>query len=259
MSTFVKLVSLYESFGLSVQSSLSPAHFPGFNLAEIPFTYIYDGDEKLSKGGGISLSEVAFFEALFEQYHPKNILVIGNSLGWSTLALGIINPGSSIVAIDLCPREAERKGIDITNMLGKYLQADVLAVEGRSPDAIRPVVEDKLEGLIDFVFIDGGHTSEQMQLDFDACRAMANPNCVYVFHDVINFQMTSGFNAIKNKNQDLTSILLHRTPSGMGISYPEPLAAMIDPVVFAFSESDRRKEVLWLEGKARLRGRDNTR
>ena len=80
---------------------------------------IYDGDEKLSKGGGISLSETAFFEAVFEHYHPKNILVIGNSLGWSTLALGLINPAASIVAIDLCPREAERRGIEVTNMLGK--------------------------------------------------------------------------------------------------------------------------------------------
>ena len=139
MSTFVKLVAFYEKCGLSVQSSLSPAHFPGFNLAEIPFTYIYDGDEKLSKGGGISLSEIAFFEAVFEHYHPKNILVIGNSLGWSTLALGLINPAASIVAIDLCAREAERRGSVVTNMLGKYLTGNVLAVEGRSPDAIRPV------------------------------------------------------------------------------------------------------------------------
>ena len=252
MSTFVKLVALYEKCGLSVQSSLSPAHFPGFNLAEIPFTYIYDGDEKLSKGGGISLSEIAFFEAVFEHYHPRNILVIGNSLGWSTLALGLMNPVSRIVAIDLCPREAERKGIDITNMLGKYLRADVLAVEGRSPDAIRPVVEDKFEGLLDFVFIDGGHTNEQMQRDFDACRAMANRDCVYVFHDVINFQMTPAFESIANANQDLISSILYRTPSGMGISYPGTLGEVLEPVVFAFSESDQRKEALWQEGRTRL-------
>ena len=252
MSTFVKLVSLYEKCGLSVQSSLSPAHFPGFNLAEIPFTYIYDGDEKLSKGGGISLSEIAFFEAVFEHYHPKNILVIGNSLGWSTLALGLINPAASIVAIDLCPREAERRGIEVTNMLGKYLTANVLAVEGRSPDAIRPVAEEKLEGLIDFVFIDGGHTNDQMLKDFDTCRAVADPNCVYVFHDVINFQMTQAFNFIAQENQDLISSLLYRTPSGMGISYPKVWADILEPVVIAFSESDQRRAALWREGRDRL-------
>ena len=255
MSTFVKLVTLYENFGLSVQSSLSPAHFPGFSLAEIPFTYIYDGDQKLSKGGGISLSEIAFFEALFEHYHPRNILVIGNSLGWSTLALGLINPDARVVAIDLCPREAERRGIEITNMLGRYLEADVLAIEGRSPDAVRPVVESSFDGLIDFVFIDGGHTNDQMQADFNACRAVAGTNCVYVFHDVINFQMTSGFNSIANNNRDLRSALLHRTPSGMGIAYPRDLDDSIRSVIFCFSESDRHKESLWLEGKARLDGK----
>ena len=65
MSTFTQLNTLYNKFGYTVQSSLSPAHFPGFNLADIPFTYIFKEGEKMCVGGGISLSEIAFFEALF--------------------------------------------------------------------------------------------------------------------------------------------------------------------------------------------------
>ena len=68
MSTFTRLITLYDTFGYTVQSSLSPAHFPGFNLADIPFTYIYKNGELMCVGGGISLSEIAFFEALFEHW-----------------------------------------------------------------------------------------------------------------------------------------------------------------------------------------------
>lgn len=254
MSTFVKLVILYEQTGLTVQTSLSPGHFPGFNLAEIPFTYIYDGDECLSKGGGIALAEIAFFEALFENYHPKRIFVIGNSYGWSSLALALINPQAKVAAIDLCPRPAERRGLEVTNMLGSYVPAEVVALEGRSPEAVRPVVEQELGGEIDFVLIDGGHTNEHILADFAACREVAAENCVYVFHDVINFQMTPGFTTIAEASPDLRSTLLHRTPSGIGISYPPALDEVLGPVVFAFSESDQRKEALWREGKERLTG-----
>ena len=91
-----------------------------------------------------------------------------------------------------------------------------------------------------------------MLKDFDACRAVAGPKCVYVFHDVINFQMTQAFNFIAQENEDLNSSLLYRTPSGMGISYPKVWADVLEPVVIAFSESDQRKAALWREGRDRL-------
>ena len=107
---------------------------------------------------------------------------------------------------------------------------------------------------IDFVFIDGGHTNDQMLKDFDACRAVADPNCVYVFHDVINFQMTQAFKFIAKENQDLSSSLLYRTPSGMGISYPKVWADILVPVVITFSESDQRRVSLWRKFKVKLTG-----
>jgi len=104
MSVFVDLVALYEDAGFVVQSSLSPAHFPGFSLAELPFTFIHGDDGKLCVGGGISLSEITFFEALCEQLRPARIFIIGNAFGWSTLALGLINRAARVVAIDHCLR-----------------------------------------------------------------------------------------------------------------------------------------------------------
>ena len=251
MSTFTELNTLYNKFGYTVQSSLSPAHFPGFNLADIPFTYIYKDGEKMCVGGGISLSEIAFFEALFENYHPANVFIIGNSFGWSTLALGIINPNACTVAIDLCPRPNEEIGLEVTNMMAQSLGLKIRALKGRSPEAVKPTVAAEFDGPMEFVFIDGGHTPEHMNMDFNACREVASEDCIYVFHDVINFQLTDAFIKIAQASPHLISSLLLRTPSGMAICYPPMLEDKIGQVVRAFTETEERSNALHAEGRRR--------
>lgn len=257
MNTFVQLISLYEGAGLTVQSSLSPAHFPGFNLAEIPFTYIFNGDQQLCKGGGIALSEIYFFEALFTDYHPKKIFIIGNGFGWSTLALGLINPDAKIVAIDLCPRPEERRGIEVTNALGNRIPAEIVARVGRSPENVQLIVEEEFHSEIDFVFVDGGHNGKQLEQDFEACKSVAIDNCVFVFHDVINFMMSKSFLKIAKKNPQLISSFLLRTPSGMAITYPMYFDELITPVVRSFTECESRERSLLVEGKKRINNSQN--
>ena len=53
MSVFLDLLSLYEGEGLTVQTSLSAGHFPGFYTQDIPFTYMYRNGIQLAEGGGI--------------------------------------------------------------------------------------------------------------------------------------------------------------------------------------------------------------
>ena len=121
MSVFLDLLSLYEGEGITVQTSLSPGHFPGFNSQDIPFTYLYRGGVQLAEGGGIAFAELAFLEHLFTAIHPQRLFVVGNAFGWSTLALAILNPGARIVAIDVCPTEIEEEGIAFTNEMGARL------------------------------------------------------------------------------------------------------------------------------------------
>jgi predicted O-methyltransferase YrrM len=252
-NSFVDLVQLYAKNGYEVQSSLSPLHFPGFNLADIPFSYIYRDGVKMSRGGGLAMAELAFLECLMPIVQPKNIFVIGNSFGWTTLALGLMCPEARVVAIDLCPRPEEALGIEVTNQLGQQIEADVRAIKAKSPDDVAVVVgnnfADRFGGGIDFVLIDGGHTPEQQTLDFEACKPLASENCVYIFHDVINFKMVDSFVAIANSNDHLNSSLLFRTPSGMGISYPHIFADKLAPIVGAFTESDDRVKALHQEGR----------
>ena len=251
MSVLVDLVALYEGAGFTIQSNLSPAHFPGYGLADIPFTYVFDGERQLCKGGGIAFTEVAFFEALCERLRPRNIFVIGNAYGWSTLSLALINRSARVVAIDLCPRPEEERGLEVTMVLAKSAGLDVRALKARSPEDVGAVCRREFDRPVDLAFIDGGHTSAQQSADFEACRAVVGTPGVYVFHDVLNFGMTASFVEIARANPRLVSSLLLRTPSGMAISYDQALHPVLGPVVQTFTESEARIAALHAEMRRR--------
>jgi hypothetical protein len=244
VSVIVDLVALYEDAGFEVQSSLSPAHFPDLDPLVIPFTYMFreDGYDyhpqgQMTAGGGIAFSEICFLEALCEAIRPKSVFVIGNAFGWSTLALGLINPTARVVAIDICWRMNEVRGLEVTNVLGKRAGLDVRALKGESPRDVAPICAREFDGPVDLVFVDGGHVPEQQTLDFNACREVGSADCVYVFHDVVNFKMIESFLDISRSSPALAGSLLMRTPSGMAICYPRSRAAELAPVIRAFGES----------------------
>ena len=247
MSVIVDLVALYEEAGFTVQSSLSPAHFPGHSLAEIPFTYLFGPDGQMSKGGGIAFGEIAFFEALCERVRPRTVFIVGNAFGWSTLALALINPTARVVAIDLCPRPQEERGIEVTNALARRAGLDVRAIKGKSPDDVSAICTREFDGPVDLVFIDGGHTPEQQSLDFAACRRVASADCVYTFHDVVNFGLTGSFVEIA-QTPGIAASLLMRTPSGMGLCYPASRVTALEPLVRAFTEHHERVQALRASG-----------
>ena len=258
MSVFVRLVEIYESFGLKVQTGLSPLHFPGHAWAELPFTQIRKNDEPACKGGGIAPFEVCFLEALFARYHPQNIFVVGNAYGWSSIALALANPSSTVVAIDACPRPEEMEGILFTNQVAGALDLNLTAEKALSPDDVARIAGDHLDGPIDFAFIDGGHTNEQQALDFAAIRDVAAENCTYLFHDVVNFSLIEGFAEIIRSEPGLEGRILYRTPSGMAIAFPREVAPLIGSVVNAFAEDLDDVQRLLEEGRALLTDQPST-
>ena len=206
----------------------------------------------MCKGGGLAVSELMFVNCITSIIKPKNIFVIGNSFGWSTLALGLMCPESCIVAIDFCSRPDEEYGVQVTNRLGSQIDAEIRAIKAKSPDNVSDIVRKNFNGGIDLVLIDGGHTPQQQKADFLACKESANEGCVYLFHDVINFQMVDSFVEIAKHNDHLLSSILFRTPSGMAISYPKTFFNKLSTTVHAFTESDQRVKALHSKGKENI-------
>lgn len=210
------LVSLYESRGIRIATGLNPSHFDDFPYA--PFTWFIKAGESLTEGLGISLQEVYFLECLFARFRPRTLFVIGNSLGWSTLALALANPSSSVLAIDAGLDRHARDGIRFTNEVAAQEGLAVRVVAGRSPEDVAGVLHAAALPPIEFAFIDGYHSVNQVQLDFRAVRDIAAPGCVYLFHDVANFALTPGIERI-TADTGLQHLLLPGTSSGMAIIY----------------------------------------
>ena len=208
------------------------------------FTHLFDPNGIERASSGIAFAEIAFVEALCQRARPRSVFMLGNAFGWNTLAFGLINPAAQIVAIDPFPHPDDIRGLEVTNMLAKLAGLNVQAIQGNSPDGVGAICARAFAAPIDLVFIDGDHTQAQLSGAFAACRQAAGADCIYVFHGVLNAGMVAGFLDIAQSEPEMSGAVLMRTPSGMGILYPRSCATQIDPVVRAFSESERRMTAL---------------
>src|SRR5467141_2534893 len=92
------LENAYRKHDISVRVGLNPDHYSGFRFA--PFAEMFKNGESIKAGGGLSLQELYFLECLATAVEPETALIIGNSMGWSTIAFGMLFPKSHVVAID---------------------------------------------------------------------------------------------------------------------------------------------------------------
>jgi predicted O-methyltransferase YrrM len=211
-----RLISLYEKRGIQISTGLNPCHFG--NLPQANFTWFLRDGKNLTNGLGIAMQEVYFLECLFERFHPRTVFAIGNSAGWSSLALALLNPQARCVAIDAGFDRNALAGIDFTNGVAAEEGLNLTVVKAMSPDGVAAVVRDAGAAPLEFAFIDGYHAADQVVRDFLALQAHADPACVYLFHDVHEFGLEPGIAEIVARS-GLSSELLLGTPSGMAIVY----------------------------------------
>lgn len=216
MPILARLTQLYQSRGIQVATGLNPSHFGGFPLA--PFTWFIRDGASLTNGLGIALQEIYLLECLFQRFHPRRIFAIGNSSGWSTLALALLNPSATVVAIDAGYDRNSLEGIEFTNRVAAEEGLPACAVKGVSPGDVAPIVSERRLAPIDCVLVDGNHSVAQVEIDFDAVRPHAASHCIYLFHDVQTFDLHQGLERIAAKSGLVWDLLLG-TPSGMAVMY----------------------------------------
>ena len=221
MTVFQTLYYAYIDEGLKPLTGYNPWHF--HNWRDAPFTVFLKGGQEIraTDQGGLALQEVMFLENLGKLFSPKNCLIIGNAFGWSTVATALTFPGAKTVGMDSFPVQ---EGIDLTNQILKKLSLSGRAVIGTSPQDVEKICDEHLDGPLDFVLIDADHTNEAMIADFNAVKEKSSSKCVYLFHDVFNFNLIDGFARII-KDGNLDGRLLTKTPSGMAISFNRKLVS----------------------------------
>jgi hypothetical protein len=226
-----RLVALYESRGIEISTGLNPCHFG--NLPQANFTWFIRDGRSLTNGLGIAMQEVYFLECLFERFRPRSIFAIGNSAGWSSLALALLNPQAKLVAIDAGFDQNALAGLAFTNEVAAAEGLDLTVVKAVSPEGVAAVVAAHLPAPIEFAFIDGYHAADQVVRDFAALQAHAAPACVYLFHDVHEFHLQSGIDEIVRRS-GLTASLLLGTPSGMAVVYDPARLPSLDADIAPF-------------------------
>jgi predicted O-methyltransferase YrrM len=232
MPILLDALRVFEDAGFRIRTGLNPVHFD--NRRDAMFTALYR-DGRLAPGVGLAVEEVYFLECLFAHIHPRKVLVIGNAFGWSTVVLALLNPDAHVLALDSAEEADAARGIQLTNFLAKRAGLNARAVKGASPGDVAPLVKRHLAGAVDVALIDGEHTEHQQRLDFDAVRTVASPDCLYLFHDVINYAMTEGFREIA-KTSGLEGRILERTPSGLGVLHSPSLPEGARCAIAAFAE-----------------------
>jgi hypothetical protein len=211
-----RLTALYRERGIDIVTGLNPSHFDNFPMA--PFTWFVKNGDSLTNGLGIGLQEIYFLECLFARFRPHRLFVIGNALGWSSLALGLLNPQGRVLAIDAGSDLSAAWGIELTNSLARAHDLPVLAIPGRSPDDVPGALRAHRMASVEFALIDGYHSVEQVGLDFAAIRPDAAPDCLYLFHDVESLDLHPGVERIAAQT-GLAWELLLGTTSGMALVY----------------------------------------
>lgn len=212
MPVFPRLVALYERRGYEITTGLFPPHFG--NWRDVAFTWLLRDGQSTTRNLGIAQQELYFLECLLAGWRPPNIFIIGNSFGWSTLAMALMSPRSRVIAIDACFTADSNAGMVLTNLIAQEERLNARALRGVSPRDVPQVVSEQLGGAIDLVLVDGNHTNKSAVEDFQAIKPFLRPGAMVLFHDVQTFNL---FDAMKEVVQisGWTGQLLLGTPSGM--------------------------------------------
>lgn len=237
MAVFVRLTAIYERLGFDISTGLNPTHVYGEPVA--PFTYLFKDGEAVNSAAGIAVQEIYFLEALGACWHPKHILIIGNSFGWSAVSMALIFRNARVLAIDSCCDRFTQDGLEMTNRIAKQEGlSNLLAVRGHSPtDIERLAGEHAQDTPWDMVFVDGEHTPAQVAIDFNAVRPFADPDALWLFHDAISFSLLSAIETLGSES-GLIYQPLWRTPSGIAALVPQSIVSDVGSVLHAFSGSE---------------------
>jgi predicted O-methyltransferase YrrM len=208
---FSEIYRRYADLNFEVFGGFSP-YLSGSNKRTLG-NYIANDELLMSSSGGIANDEATFMYGLCEVMKPKNILVIGNSYGFSTLFLSLVNPNANLVAFD----KFRTEGIKVTQKLLDGLHHKNV-IQASTPDDIPSIVSNYFpEKKIDFVLVDAVHTNEMQTAEFDVLKPYLNDNSIIIFHDVVSCDLLDSYHFLEKSNPNRIFRLMHKTSTGLAL------------------------------------------
>jgi len=205
---FSNLYKLYKKNGMEVLGCYSDALNTKSNSNLISKKNII-----LSTSGGISNDEAQILYMITQEYNPKNILIIGNSYGFSAVFLSLSCPNSKLVAFD----KFRTKGIKVTKKILKNYKNKFI-IKASTPKDLKKIALEYFNNSIDFVLIDAVHTNEMQTREFTILQKFLSPKSIVAFHDVLSCNLLDSFNYLKKKySKKGKFFILNKMVNGMGL------------------------------------------
>ena len=205
---FAELYRRYEREGLEVYGCFSPC----LDAPKVIGNYVARGNTFLSTSGGIANDEAMLIYAICEELIPKNILIIGNSYGFSTVFLSLTNLDARLIAFD----KYRTDGIKTTNKLLFGLR-DKQVIQASTPDDIPSIIENKLGGTVDLVLVDAVHTNEMQTAEFAVLDRYLSAKSIVVFHDVLGCNLVSSFEFLRAFYVNYEFRIITKSSSGFAL------------------------------------------
>ena len=185
---FHKIIKAYKENGIGLHVG---------NTNTLCASMAKDG-KMMHAGGGMSITDVAFFFGLSKIFTPSRIFCIGNASGYGTLTLAeIFNCPIDVIDAEI-EGEFNATGSELTRKISEqYFDNRITLFSGFSPQDLEKCIGDNK---YDLVFIDGLHTNEQQKLDFDGMQPFLKDDCLFYLHDVELTKMQQGFQKLKENN-----------------------------------------------------------
>ena len=231
VDVFSELQKRYESEGLDVYGGFSP--FLSGGVLRSLGNYVGQQQELLSSSAGIANDEATIMHCICERIEPKRILVVGNSYGFSTVFLALSNPVAKLVAFD----KFRTNGIKLTKKVLAGLK-DKHVIQASTPDDIPNIIENYLDGSVDFVLIDAVHTNEMQSREFEILHQYLSAKSIVVFHDVLSCGLTPSLDYLSSKFKDFQFRLLQKSSTGMAVALSEQSYELLENYINYFGMLD---------------------
>ena len=240
MSTYARLCGLYRRAGFRIVAGI-PREFSRSRGTE--FSWLFQKGRPLTYHLGISPLEIYFLESLFQLLHPSRILVIGNSFGWSSFALAMLNPDARVLTIEVGEEPFTDMWIELSNEIADREGLAARAIKGRSPDDLGRVIAQEDFADVDFALIDGAHSPSHIRADFEGIFPHASADALFVFHDVVGYNLWDEFYRLA-RQYDLTGKLLLGTTSGIGLLLPKAYLGVAGDLLEDFGATQEAADLL---------------
>lgn len=206
-SLFAEIYNRYKKLGFDIYGGYSP-----FLKVQRPSNYVVKQKQLMCTSGGIANDEMFIIYPTLLTLKPKNILVIGNAYGISTLFVSLSLKTSKVVALD----KYRTKGIAITKKLLKGIK-NKYVIKGSTPEDLEKIIKKYFNNKLDMVFVDAVHTNEYQTKEFLIYEKYLSKNSIVFFHDVISCNLLKSFIFLKNKYKNYSFQLLNKSSNGLAI------------------------------------------